>query len=150
GIALAVEPQRGQIAHIKLPNTDTSDWPVVLPSGSHYMLAFDDARVVAGARRVTRCGFNYRSTGEGAQEVVTKSLAVAPSLAKGTIQEVRIGFRPMGPDVLPLLGKVDHLKGVTLATGLGASGLTMGPYVGRLAATIIKGEEVNLDLDAYH
>lgn len=150
GIDLAVEPQRGQIAHIKLPNTDTSDWPVVLPSGSHYMLAFDDARVVAGATRETRSGFNYRTTVEGVQEVVTEALAVAPSLAKGTIQEVRIGFRPMGPDVLPLLGKVDHLKGVTLATGLGASGLTMGPYVGRLAATIIKGEEVNLDLAAYH
>lgn len=150
GIDLAVEPQRGQIAHIKLPNTDTSDWPVVLPSGSHYMLAFDDARVVAGATRETRSGFNYRTTVEGVQEVVTEALAVAPSLAKGTIQEVRIGFRPMGPDILPLLGKVDRLKSVILATGLGASGLTMGPYVGRLAASIVKGEELNLDLDAYH
>src|SRR5699024_12245102 len=122
GIALAVEPQRGQIAHIKLPNTDTSDWPVVLPSGSHYMLAFDDARVVAGATRETRSGFNYRTTGEGAQEVVTVALAVAPSLAKGSRQEVRIGFRPMGPDGVPSLGKVEQLKGVPLAPGLGPSG----------------------------
>src|SRR5699024_945988 len=116
----------------------------------HYMLAFDDARVVAGATRATRSGFNYRTTVEGGEEVVTEAAAVATGLAKGSIEGARIGVRARGPDALPVIGKVDHLNGVTLATGLGASGLTMGPYVGRLAATIIKGEEVNLDLDAYH
>ena len=42
GIALAIEPQRGQIVHLRLPGENTQDWPVVLPPGSHYLLAFDD------------------------------------------------------------------------------------------------------------
>lgn len=150
GIDLKVEPQRGQIAHIQLPNTDTSQWPVVLPQSSHYMLAFDDSRVVAGATRETGAGFDYRTTAGGVKEVVSETLAVAPGLAGGTIKEVRIGFRPMGPDILPLLGEIDNLKGVVLATGLGASGLTMGPYVGKLAAALVKGGEVNINLDAYN
>ncbi|WP_404455322.1 FAD-binding oxidoreductase [Virgibacillus necropolis] len=150
GIELKVEPQRGQIAHINLPNTDTSNWPVVLPGSSHYMLAFDDSRVVAGATRETGTGFNYRTTVGGVNEVITEALNVAPGLAEGTIQEVRIGFRPMGPDILPILGRLDCLKGIVLATGLGASGLTMGPYVGKLAASILKDEEVGLDLVAYN
>jgi D-amino-acid dehydrogenase len=51
GITLSIEPQRGQIVHLRLPQQDTRDWPVVLPAGSHYLLAFDDSRVVVGATR---------------------------------------------------------------------------------------------------
>ncbi|GGB45733.1 oxidoreductase [Lentibacillus populi] len=149
GIDVKVEPQRGQIAHIKLPDADTSNWPVVLPESSHYMLAFDDSRVVAGATRETGSGFDYQATVGGINEVLTNALTVAPGLANGTIQEVRIGFRPMGPDVLPLLGTFDSVKRVVVATGLGASGLTMGPYVGALAASIAEGKKVDVDLTAY-
>ncbi|ASK62416.1 FAD-dependent oxidoreductase [Virgibacillus phasianinus] len=150
GIDLKVESQRGQIAHIKLSATDTSNWPVVLPKGSHYMLAFDDSRIVAGATRETGAGFDYRTTVGGVHEVTTEALSVAPGLAEGTLQEVRVGFRPLGPDVLPILGELDNVKDVVVATGLGASGLTMGPYVGALAASIVTGEEVDLDLTAYN
>ncbi|MEC5425666.1 FAD-binding oxidoreductase [Virgibacillus sp. C22-A2] len=150
GIELEVEPQRGQIAHIKLPETDTSNWPVVLPQSSHYMLAFDDSRVVAGATRETGSGFDYRTTAGGIHEVLSEALEVAPDLSIGTVEEVRIGFRPIGPDVLPLIGRIDHIKGVVLATGLGASGLTIGPYVGTVAASLIKGDKVELDLAPYN
>ncbi|WP_269410180.1 NAD(P)/FAD-dependent oxidoreductase [Lentibacillus daqui] len=149
GVNLKVEPQRGQIAHIKLPNTDTSDWPVILPESSHYMLAFDDSRIVAGATRETGSGFDYQTTAGGMHEVLTNALAVAPGLNNGTMEEVRIGFRPMGPDILPLLGTLDHVQHVVIATGLGASGLTMGPYVGILAASLASGEDIAVDLNAY-
>lgn len=149
GIDLKVDAQRGQIAHITLPNEDTSNWPVVLPKSSHYMLAFDDARVVAGATRETGSGFDYKTTAGGIHEVLSNALDVAPGLSSGTVQEMRIGFRPMSQDGLPLLGMLDKVKGIVIATGLGASGLTMGPYVGSLAASIAEGKDVDLDLTAY-
>ena len=150
GLSLKVEPQRGQIAHIRMPGKDTSDWPVVLPQSSHYMLAFDDSRVVAGATRETGSGFDYRLTAGGVHEVMSEALKVAPGLSSGTLEEVRIGFRPMGQDVLPLLGEIDGYEGLVLATGLGASGLTTGPYVGKLAASLIRKEEQPIDLAAYN
>src|SRR5690625_1999184 len=149
GMTLNIEPQRGQIAHITLPDTDTSDWPVVLPQSSHYMLAFDDSRVVAGATREEESGFDYRLTDGGVNEVLSEALKVAPGLETGTLKEVRIGFRPMGPDILPVIGSLDEHEEVVLATGLGASGLTMGPYVGSLAASIINKDSVDLDLEPY-
>lgn len=149
GIDLHVEPQRGQIAHIKLPNADTSNWPVVSPRSSHYMLAFDDSRVVAGATRETGSGFDYRLTAGGVHEVLSEALAVAPGLDAGTLEEVRIGMRPMGPDLSPIIGTVDQIKGMVLANGLGPSGLTMGPYIGTLAAKLAKGEQVDVDLEPY-
>lgn len=149
GIQLQVEPQRGQIAHIELPDVDTSNWPVVSPRSSHYMLAFDDSRIVAGATREAGSGFDYRLTASGVQEVLSEALSVAPGLSEGTLQEVRIGFRPMGSDISPIIGKVHDIEGIVLANGLGPSGLTMGPFVGKLAAMLAVGEEVDFSLEPY-
>jgi D-amino-acid dehydrogenase len=150
GLRLGVTAQRGQIVHIGLEMTDTSRWPAILPSGTgHYMLAFDDSRVVAGATRETGSGFDYRVTPGGLAEVLNQALAVAPGLASGTYLETRIGFRPMGPDIRPLLGAVPGVEGLIVATGLGASGLTMGPYVGELAARVALGASLPLDLSPF-
>lgn len=149
GITLRVEPQRGQIAHLLMPGQDTSKWPVILPQSSHYMVSFNDSRVVVGATRETGSGFDYRLTASGVKEVIEEALSVAPGLADSTLYEVRIGFRPAGPDIVPLLGKIPDVKGLIIANGLGASGLTMGPYVGTLAGDLAMDAEVDIDLGPY-
>jgi D-amino-acid dehydrogenase len=147
GVTVAVTPQRGQIVHMSLEPADTSRWPVVLPTASsHYLLAFGDSRVVAGATRETGAGFDYRVTPGGLSEVLEQALAVAPGLAAGTYLETRVGFRPMGPDSLPLLGPVPGVDGLVVATGLGPTGLTMGPYAGAVAARVALGEQPGIDL----
>ena len=147
GLAVPVEAQRGQIMHISLGGTDTSRWPVVLPRASgHYLLAFDDGRIVAGATREEGSGLDYRVTPAGLAEILGQALAVAPGLADGTYLETRVGFRPVSPDHRPLLGPVPGLDGLIVATGLGASGLTMGPLAGELAAQAALGQPPALDL----
>jgi D-amino-acid dehydrogenase len=140
GIMVRVVPQRGQIVHIGLDGADTSRWPVVLPSATgHYLLAFGGSRVVAGATRETDSGFDVRVTPGGLAEVLANALAVAPGLSAGTLLETRVGLRPAGPDIRPLLGPVAGVDNLTVATGLGASGLTMGPLAGAVAARIALG-----------
>jgi D-amino-acid dehydrogenase len=147
GVTVAVTPQRGQIVHMSLEPADTSRWPVVLPTASsHYLLAFGGSRVVAGATRESGTGFDYRVTPGGLAEVLGQALAVAPGLAAGTYLETRVGFRPMGPDGLPLLGPVPGVAGLVVATGLGPTGLTMGPYAGAIAARVALGEQPGIDL----
>jgi D-amino-acid dehydrogenase len=147
GLAVAVSPQRGQIAHISVAPADTSRWPVVLPGGSgHYLLAFDDSRVVAGATRESGAGFDYRVTPGGLAEVLGEALAVAPGLASGRYLETRVGFRPAGPDGRPLLGAVPAIAGLVVATGLGAEGLTTGPHAGAIAARVALREPPGIDL----
>ncbi len=120
---------------------DTSCWPVVLPSATgHYLLGFDDSRVVAGATRETGAGFDVRVTPGGLAEVLANALTVAPGLSDGTLRETRVGLRPAGPDHRPLLGPVAGLDGLVVATGLGASGLTLGPLTGRIAAQLALGQ----------
>jgi D-amino-acid dehydrogenase len=150
GLAVPVEAQRGQIMHISVGEVDTSRWPVVLPGASgHYLLAFDGGRIVAGATRETGSGFDYRITPAGLAEILEQALAVAPGLAGGTYLETRVGFRPMGPGIRPLLGPVPGLDGLVVATGLGASGLTMGPLAGSLAAQAALGLPPTMDLEPF-
>jgi D-amino-acid dehydrogenase len=150
GLVVPVQAQRGQIMHISLGEVDTSRWPVVLPGASgHYLVAFDDGRIVAGATRETGAGLDYRVTPAGLAEILEQALAVAPGLADGTYLETRVGFRPMGPDIRPLLGPVPGLDGLVVATGLGASGLTMGPLAGSLAAQAALHLPPAIDLEAF-
>jgi D-amino-acid dehydrogenase len=145
-----IAPQRGQIAHISLPGTDTSDWPVVHPRGTgHYMLAFGDSRVVVGATRETGSGFDYRVTPGGLAEVLNEALRIAPGLSAGTYLETRIGFRPASPDGRPLLGAVTGVDGLVIATGLGAEGLTLGPRTGAMAARLALGQSPGANLSAF-
>ena len=149
GVPLAVTPQRGQITHLRLEGTDTSNWPIVLPPGSHYLLAFENSRVVVGATRETGSGFDHRITAGGQAEVLNEALAIAPGLAPATLVETRVGFRPVGPDLKPMLGRVSGLDGLVIGNGLGASGLTVGPFAGRLLARLALGEAPQFDLAAY-
>lgn len=149
GLCLPVEPQRGQIVHLRLDGAATERWPVILPPGSHYIVPFDGGRVVAGATRERGTGFDYRVTAAGQAEVLSQALGVAPGLGAATLVETRVGFRPAGPEARPLLGWVPSLEGLAVGNGLGASGLTIGPFAGRLLADLVLGRPGLLDLDPF-
>jgi D-amino-acid dehydrogenase len=142
-----VSPQRGQIAHLDLPGATTAAWPFVVGFHTHYLLAFPQRRVVAGATREDGAGFDHRTTAEGLHEVLREALRVAPGLAEGTVLGVRVGTRPMSPDGLPILGPFGA-EGMFLADGLGPSGLMMGPLAGALVADMVLGREPDPNLEA--
>jgi D-amino-acid dehydrogenase len=149
GLGLAVEPQRGQIVYLRLEGTRTEDWPVILPPSSHYIVPFDGGRIVAGATRETGSGFDYRITAAGQAEVLAEALGIAPGLGVAAVLETRVGFRPTGPEVRPLLGWVRGIEGLAAGTGLGAAGLTIGPFAGRLLAELVSRQAPSLDLGAF-
>ncbi|MBS4200894.1 FAD-binding oxidoreductase [Bacillus sp. FJAT-49732] len=149
GIHFQVDFQKGQILHMKLQEMETDQWPVVMPPGSQYIVPFQDGKIVAGATHEKNTGFDLRVTAGSIQEILTQSLQFAPGLSSATIVEARVGFRPFTPDFLPVIGPLPGYKGVLIANGLGASGLTMGPYLGSLLAKLALKEEIDLDLEPY-
>jgi len=143
-----IEPQRGQILHLRLEDARTEDWPVILPPGSHYIVPFDGGRIVAGATRESAAGFDDRVTAAGQAEVLAEALHIAPGLGEATVIETRVGFRPAAPR--PLLGWVRGVEGLAVANGLGAAGLTIGPLAGRLLADMVTGQAGLLDLAPFN
>jgi D-amino-acid dehydrogenase len=147
GFEPPVEPQRGQIVHLRLEGARTEDWPVILPPGSHYIVPFDEGRIVAGATRETGVGFDYRVTASGQAEVLSEALRIAPGLGEATMIETRVGFRPVS--VRPLLGWARGIEGLAIGNGLGAAGLTIGPFAGRLLADLVTGQARSIDLTPF-
>ncbi|MCT2536150.1 FAD-binding oxidoreductase [Aquibacillus koreensis] len=150
GIDLAVEPQKAQISHFHIPNTDTSKWPVVMPPSNHYLLAFDNGRIVAGATHEDDVSLeDTRVTTSGMKEIFDKALSIAPELGESSLLETRVGFRPVTPGFLPIIGAVPNYDNILIANGLGSSGLTTGPFIGAQLAKLATGEDIDIDLNLY-
>jgi D-amino-acid dehydrogenase len=149
-LPLALEPQRGQIVHVKVAEANTEALPVIVPVLSdYYMLGFRNSRIVIGATRETGSGFDFRPTAGGIAEVLGEGLRIAPGLKSATLEEIRVGLRPMSSDGLPLLGLPATTNGLVVATGLGRYGLTLGPYVGLLAAQLAIGKTPSADCQCF-
>jgi D-amino-acid dehydrogenase len=149
GVQFLVSPQKAQIVHLEMQNTDTSQWPVVMPPNDQYILTFENGRVVIGATHEDEAGLDYRVTAGGLNEIFSKALTIAPGLADGTMLETRVGFRPYTPGFLPVIGALPIYQGLLLANGLGASGLTSGPYLGAELAKLALGKPLEIDLSLY-
>jgi D-amino-acid dehydrogenase len=147
GVRIAVEPQRGQIAHLELSGEQTAEWPVVSAFHGHYLVAWPDGRVAAGATRETGSGFNVTTTAAGIREVLDEALRVAPGLARAKLLEVRVGMRPYTKDRLPVLGEAPGIEGVLIATGHGPTGLQLGPLSGKIVAEMALGLKVQTEVD---
>jgi D-amino-acid dehydrogenase len=105
----------------------------------HYLLAFPGGEIVVGATREPGVGFDLRRTAGGVHKILGDALGVAPGLADATLEEVRIGFRPLSADNRPVIES--PRDGLVIATGLGASGLTLAPLTGTIAADLALGRQ---------
>ncbi|MGM8213254.1 NAD(P)/FAD-dependent oxidoreductase [Virgibacillus sp. W0430] len=149
GVNVLIYPQKAQIIHLELPNTDTSKWPVVMPPNNQYFLALDSNRIVVGATHEKKAGFDKRITAGGVHEVLSKALEIMPGLAQATILETRVGFRPFTQNSIPIIGAIPGIENLLVANGLGASGLTTGPFVGSQLANLVLNKTLDIDLNEY-
>ncbi|GKV67895.1 putative oxidoreductase YurR [Sporosarcina sp. NCCP-2716] len=149
GLELAVRGQKAQIVHLDPHEEQAKDWPVVIPPGDQYLLSFDDGRVAAGATHEDDDVFNPSVSAGGIREVLDKALDVAPGLRHAEWVGARTGVRPFTPGFLPVAGEVPEHPGMYIINGLGASGLTAGPFIGKLLAQICTGEETDADMAPY-
>jgi D-amino-acid dehydrogenase len=81
---------------------------------------------------------------------LTEALRVAPGLAAADIRDIRVGLRPYSADTMPVLGPVPGVRNISLATGHGPTGLTLGPYSGKVVADVILGIQPTIDISAFY
>lgn len=149
GVNMKVSFQKAQIMHFQVNSLHTGEWPVVLPPTNQYLLTFDNGKIVAGSTYEENTGYDTNVTEAGKKELLKSAVSIASSLNSASIAEVRVGFRPYTPDFLPVIGKLPGYESIYFSNGLGASGLTAGPFVGAELARLILGEETVLDLTDY-
>ena len=152
-LSFPVEPQRGQIAHLGIPAElgETGSWPMLKLFSDQYQVSWPDQRVAVGATRETGSGFAPHTTAAGVRDVLQEALTAAPGLAMAEVLEIRVGLRPITPDLMPVIDRLPATGDVdvVVATGHGPTGLTTGPFSGRLAADLALGLDVDHDLTPF-
>lgn len=155
GLALPVEPMRGQILHLDTtgtaaaPEGSSEEWPIVGGYRDNYIVPWADGRIVVGATREEDAGYDPRVTAGGLDHVTDATMRMAPGLEDATFEEMRVGLRPASPDGLPMVGAVPEVEGAYVATGHGPTGLMLGPFSGKVVADLASGEAPAVDISAF-
>lgn len=161
GIALPLEPRKGQLSRFRLPVPDETFLKHKVVDGSYLLSVAStgtareistvvetthDGHVIIGSSR-ERSGFDPSVDLELEREVQQRAARLVPELATLQRDDAWVGFRPWLPDHLPAIGTARD--GVHIATGHEGAGVALGPITGRLIATTIAGEAPLLDLSPF-
>lgn len=124
---LAVRPAKGEILRLRhrpgaLPPPGRTVRGVV--HGRHVYLVPRPGGLVVGATQY-EVGHDREVTVGGVRDLITDAEAVLPAVAEYGLTSADVGLRPMTPDNLPLIGRVDART--VLATGHGRNGLLLAP-----------------------
>ncbi|WP_175614831.1 NAD(P)/FAD-dependent oxidoreductase [Piscibacillus halophilus] len=137
GITLNVTSQKTQILHLEMPNNDPSKWPAIMLPNNKYIVGFEEHKVFVGSTHQENYDFDSTSSANGVFEILKSAFKFAPGLKEAKFIESRVGFRPMLPEKAPFIGTLPGSERILVANGLGASGITSGPYLGKEIANMI-------------
>ena len=148
GYVTDVRPQKGQLRDFKLAEK-TDDYPVVMPEGELDIIPFLAGKVSVGASHENDQGFDLTVDKTILNQLQQEAETYLPRLATAEILGERVGTRAYTSDFSPFFGAVPDFPHVYAASGLGSSGLTTGPLIGRQLAQMALGEAGLLDPTDY-
>jgi sarcosine oxidase subunit beta len=104
-----------------------------------------DGHFIIGTSR-TISGFSRRTSLETLAIIASRAIHFIPSLSQLRIIRTFAGIRPFTYDSLPILGEIDEIDGLILATGHGGSGINLAPITGKLISEVITKRKPSINL----
>jgi glycine oxidase len=140
-----VVPVRGQILSVEAPTPAPS---TTLLGDGGYVVPKRDGSLVVGATEES-VGFDARVTGEGLRRVVELGERLVPAVGDCTFRSAWAGLRPTSPDGLPIVGPIDGVEGLAVATGHHRNGVLLSPVTGALISDWVSGKGIPDDAEAF-
>lgn len=147
GYRVAVRPQKGQIIDYQFDDLDTGSYPVIMPHGEGDIIPFRDGKLSVGASHEDHMGYDLSLDADVLAGLEAKALPFFQKIAGASTKSYRVGTRAYTPNFAPFFGQVPGLSGVYTASGLGSSGLTTGPLLGRELVHLLLEETGQLHPD---
>lgn len=141
-LATVVEPMRGQlVSFTAAPCRHTLYGPrgYLVPRGG---------ATIAGST-AERVGFTTGTTPEGIARVRSAAVEVCPALLPTPEAASWSGFRPVTPDMLPLIGPDPEAPGILYATGHSRNGILLAPLTAEIVTSLIFEDVLNFDFERY-
>jgi glycine/D-amino acid oxidase-like deaminating enzyme len=155
-LPIPVKPRKGQMMSVRMPAasnpaaSNPEELPIrtVLFGAEIYLVPRKDGRLVIGATSED-VGFLAGNTPSGILQLLQGAMRLVPAIAQWPIEEFWMGYRPVTPDDLPILGESAY-QNLTYATGHGRNGILLTPITGELVADWIVTHTADPILEAFH
>jgi glycine oxidase len=128
-----VEPVRGQIVCFR-PEQKVFRHVIVGPKG--YLVPRLDGRILAGSTS-ENVGFEKAATEAAAAALTAMSTEMVPVLSAARVADQWSGLRPFAADALPVIGGLNGLDDLTIATGHYRNGILLAPITANLVAELV-------------
>ena len=149
GIDADIRPQKGQLIVIQTHHAfDYRRLPVLTPEGEYDFLPFENGQLVVGATHDDQKKFDLSPSRQASLKLLQAAQHLVSGLQVRDIQKIRTGTRGYTSDYGPFFGRVPGHLHLLAGGGLGSSGLTTGPIIGKLLAELILVKS-SLNFDYY-
>ncbi|MFC4401973.1 NAD(P)/FAD-dependent oxidoreductase [Gracilibacillus xinjiangensis] len=142
-----VRHQRAELLHLKIDGkAPMKQTPVVMGLGPMYIVETDLNQYAIGTTHEDTEDFSITPSIENQDYLHGEAQRYFPDTEIHD-QFMSVGLRPFTRDSLPYIGYTKD--GVFVVNGLGSTGLTCGPVIGREVAAYLSGKETVLNLNDY-
>ena len=149
-----LRPQKGQLLVFQTALKKSGDFPVAMLDGEADLIPFLNGKILLGATHENESGWNLDETTTAFEQLTAgaRNFLAEPEKLLGTPFHYRVGTRAYTSDFAPFFGPLNDR--LIVASGLGSSGLTTGPYIGYLMADYLntgtaKWQEYQKELTTY-
>jgi len=136
GYQVDLRPQKGQLIVFNTAQTESYQWPVAMLDNEADLIPANKGQIIIGATHEDEAQWDLQPTKEAFERLTANSenfLQFPEKLLKNSF-DYRIGTRAYTSDFAPFFGSLADEPSLFVASGLGSSGLTTGPYIGYLLA----------------
>jgi len=162
GIDIPIKPKRGQILvteprpGLLKPCLLTASYiaakynsPSKKNSGGLSMDQTHNGNLLLGSTREL-VGYDKRNSADGLKQIASRAVRILPDLKNMMLIRAFAGLRPHTPDGLPILGKVDNIKGFIMAAGHEGDGIALSAITGKLISELVVNGEASVSLDNFN
>ncbi len=142
-----VRPLKGQMLSLRMdPRFPLIEHVVWAPK--LYLVPRGDGRLLVGAT-VEEKGFDDQLTAGGVLSLLEGAWRAFPAIEELEIEEFWVGHRPTSRDDAPILGPVEGLAGLYLATGHHRNGILLAPMTAEVVSRAILEEALPEEAEAF-
>ncbi|WP_338029985.1 FAD-dependent oxidoreductase [Fructilactobacillus cliffordii] len=139
-----IRPQKGQLIELQLPHSTLPNRPVLMPESEYDFIPVASDRLIIGATHEDDQGFDLKDTVAATTDLLHTAKHLIAGISSENVILKRVGTRAYTSDYGPFVGSVPEHADLLVGTGLGSSGLTTGPLVGKLLAQLALDQTVDL------
>ncbi len=124
--------------------------PTILTEAKVAITPMGDDLRISGTMEIN--GYSTKINKSRVQGILESLPKYYPQMSIADTPESKIwqGYRPCTPDGLPYIGRDKKISNLTIGTGHGMMGLSLGAVSGKLLSEIISNKKTSLDIDVYN